>query len=273
MKKTFSTPTPVSLFVELRAGDLVVHAGETDETVVEVSGQDEDDVTVEQHGDEISVISRRGGQGFFGSSRHPSVHVSLPQDSRLSTKLGSADLRVEGRIGAAKLRTGSGDVRVDQVGAEASIEAGSGDIQVDSVTGALHVRSGSGDVVLDRLGGPAEVSTGSGDVRVSSAQQSLSAKSGSGDMRVREAHGDLALTTASGDLVIDRIARGQLRANNVSGDIHVGIPAGVPVWTDISTITGSVRSPLEGAGQPSEGQEFVELRAKTVSGDIELQQL
>jgi hypothetical protein len=34
-----------------------------------------------------------------------------------------------------------------------------------------------------------------------------------------------------------------------------------------------VRSDLEGAGEPEEGQDYIELRAKTVSGDIQLEQL
>jgi DUF4097 and DUF4098 domain-containing protein YvlB len=92
-------------------------------------------------------------------------------------------------------------------------------------------------------------------------------------MRVREAQQDVSLSTASGDLVIDEMHRGQLAAKNVSGDIKVGIPAGVPVWTDISSMTGSVRSNLEGAGEPEEGQDFIELRAKTISGDVYLEQL
>ena len=95
-------------------------------------------------------------------------------------------------------------------------------------------------------------------------------KSGSGDLVVEEAHEGLSLTTASGDLAVRRMHRGELRASNVSGDIAVGIPAGVPVWTDISTLTGSVSSTLQGAGQPEDGQDYVEVRAKTVSGDIHL---
>ena len=45
------------------------------------------------------------------------------------------------------------------------------------------------------------------------------------------------------------------------------------MWTDISSVTGSVRSNLQGAGQPAEGQDYIELRAKTVSGDVYLEQL
>lgn len=272
MKRTFSTPNPVSLFVELRSGDLVVRTAETAETLVEVSGKDADDVMVEQHDDEITVTAQHGG-GFFGSSRQLSVNVSMPHDSRLVTKLGSADVRVQGRLGETRLKSGSGDIRIDELGADASIETGSGDVQVDVVAGALQVKCGSGDVTLDRLGGPTEVTTGSGNVVVVSAHAAVAAKSGSGDMRVREALADVVLSTASGDVVVDRMHVGQLTAKNVSGDIKIGVPGGIPVWTDISSTTGSVRSNLKGAGQPEDGQDFIELRARTVSGDVYLEQL
>jgi hypothetical protein len=42
------------------------------------------------------------------------------------------------------------------------------------------------------------------------------------------------------------------------------------VWTDITTVTGQIQSSLQGAGQPQEGQDHVEVRAKTVSGDVVL---
>ena len=54
--------------------------------------------------------------------------------------------------------------------------------------------------------------------------------------------------------------------------MRVGVPAGLPVWTDVSTVTGSVSSDLEGAGQPADGEPFLALRARTVSGDIYLEQ-
>jgi DUF4097 and DUF4098 domain-containing protein YvlB len=271
MQRRFNTPDPASLFVELRSGDLVVRTGDSTESMVEVTGKDADSVSVDQHGDEILVLGRQGG--FFGTSPHLSVRVSVPHDSRLTAKLGSADVRVEGRLGDTSVKTGSGDIHIDQVAADAILETGSGDVQVDEVSGALRVKCGSGDVMLNELGGHAEVSTGSGDVVVAAARQSLTVKSGSGDLRVREALEDVVLSTASGELVVDRMRRGQLTARNVSGDIKVGIPAGIPVWTDVTSMTGSVRSNLEGAGQPEQDQDFIELRAKTVSGDVVLEQL
>jgi DUF4097 and DUF4098 domain-containing protein YvlB len=274
MQRTFTTPDPVALYVELRSGDLVVTTADTTETVVEVTGKhDEGDVTVDQRGDEILVVARTGGGGLFGSSGHGvSVAVTVPHESRLTTKVGSADVRVEGRLGDASLKSGSGDLRLADLTGQAVVETGSGDVQLDAVAGSLRVKSGSGNVAVDRLGGAAQISTGSGDVVVGTSHEPVVAKSGSGDLRVREAGDDVTLSTASGDLVVDRFLRGRLSAKNASGDITVGVPAGVPVWTDVSTLTGSVRSSLQGAGEPGEGEEFIELRAKTVSGDVTLEQ-
>jgi DUF4097 and DUF4098 domain-containing protein YvlB len=272
MHRTFSTPDTVSLFVELRAGDLVVRATETHETVVEVSGDDADRVLVDQHGEEIRVIAATGSVGFH-SSPHLAVQVTLPSESRLSAKLGSAGTRVEGRLGETHLKGGSGDVTIEAVGGAAQLETGSGDVRVALVAAPLTVKCGSGDVTLHRLTAATEVSTGSGDVVVGSAEQAFTAKSGSGDVRVRDAREDVVVTTASGELVVDHLGRGRLTARAVSGDIRVGVPGGVPVWTDVSSTTGEVRSNLLGAGQPADGEDFVELRATTVSGDVHLEQL
>jgi len=273
MQKTFSSPEPISLYVELGSGAVTIHTDDVAETVVDVNGKDAEEVTVDRRGDQVVVIAPRRKTGFFGGSQDLDVHVSMPYDSKLATKLGSADLVVMGRIGDTALKSGSGDVSIEDISGEGLVESGSGDLQLGRIQGDLRVKSGSGDIAIDHAGGEASVSTGSGDVEVRTAVGGLQVKSGSGDLRVHEAHGDVSLSTASGDLMVDRMNRGELRASNVSGDVSVGIPPNVPVWTDISSVTGSVRSQLEGAGQPEEGQDFIELRAKTVSGDIVLTQV
>jgi DUF4097 and DUF4098 domain-containing protein YvlB len=83
---------------------------------------------------------------------------------------------------------------------------------------------------------------------------------------------DLQLSTASGDLLVRHAQRGRLAAKTASGDVLVGVPEGTPVWTDISTVTGSVSSDLTGVGKPADGQDHVEVRATSVSGDIRLKQ-
>jgi DUF4097 and DUF4098 domain-containing protein YvlB len=273
MQKVFDTPTPTDLYVELGSGALTVHTDDVAKTTVDVNGKEADEVLVEQRGGEIVVIGPQRRTGFFGtSSRDLDVHVSLPNNSRLRTKLGSADVRVMGNLAEALIKSGSGDVSLDEVTDDAQIDTGSGDISVDRCGASIRAKAGSGDIAVDHIGGNAYLSTGSGDIEIGRAQGNVELKSGSGDMRVRETHTDVSLSTASGDLVVDLVQRGQLAARNVSGDITIGVAGGLPVWTDVTTVTGSVSSSLQGAGQPEEGQDYIELRAKTVSGDIYLEQ-
>ena len=107
-------------------------------------------------------------------------------------------------------------------------------------------------------------------MRLASSNGQTVVKTGSGDLEVGESTLDVSLTTGSGDLVVDRAHRGRVSVKGASGDVRVGIPAGVPVWTDITTVTGAIRSGLTGAGEPEQGADHVEVRARTVSGDIVL---
>jgi DUF4097 and DUF4098 domain-containing protein YvlB len=164
-------------------------------------------------------------------------------------------------------------VRISDLTGDSTIETGSGDVAIDTSLANLRIKAGSGDVGIERVAGATVIATGSGSIFVGRTEDEAVVRSGSGDVQVKDALTDLSVTTASGDLRIDTFRVGTLKAKGVSGDVHVGVPAGIPVWTDISSVSGSIHSTLEGAGQPTEGQDFIELRATTVSGDILLQQL
>ncbi len=272
MQHTFDTPDTVTLYVELSAGDIQVDARDTTETTVTIRGRDADEVKVSQDGDQISVIGPRRKTGIFGG-HGIDVEVVLPAGSTLLTKTGSTDLAVTGTLGECKVKSGSGDVRLSQVTGDTQIEIGSGDIDLDDIGGELRIKSGSGDVQAQTVSGSALISTGSGDVTLRRAESATTVKTGSGDLHVDLALSDVELSTASGDLSVGRFTQGSLVAKNVSGDVRVGIPAGIPVWTDVSSMTGRVGSDLQGAGQPTEGQPHIEVRAKTISGDVMLEQL
>ena len=116
-------------------------------------------------------------------------------------------------------------------------------------------------------------STGSGDVEVGTAHARTVVKTGSGDLKVVTANHDVSLSTGSGDLTVGSARRGRVSAKGASSDVRIGIPAGTPVWADLTTVTGKVRSDIESVGAPQEGQDHIELEARTVSGDIVLTQV
>lgn len=274
MERTFETPEPIQLYVELGSGELRIDATETTTTEVTATGDHADEVTVEQQGTRISVIGPKRRTGFLGASDTKILlTVTAPALSELVTKTGSADQHVTGTLAQVSARSGSGDVHLDTVTGPTVVDTGSGDVTVDDAGADVRVKSGSGDVGVASVAGTTGISTGSGDVTVGAAGGALVLKSGSGDLRVGQAHGDVSLSSGSGDLVIDTQHRGGVVAKNTSGDVRIGIPGGVPVWTDVSTVTGRISSTLEGAGRPQSGEEHIEVRAKTVSGDIALKQL
>lgn len=266
----FETHQPVELHVELGKGSLTITAEDTTETHVEVEGRDPDRVRVEQSGDRIDIVDQSSKSAFNFTSQGYSVTVTLPLHSRLAVKTGSADVQATGPVGSSLVRAGSGGVDLERLTGASSIETGSGDVAVHEADAELRIKSGSGDVSIGTTAGAVMVSTGSGDVELGRARGPVSAKTGSGDLRVVDAEDDVSLSTGSGDLEVGRVRRGTVVGKGASGDIRVGIPSGVPVWTDITTVSGQIRSGLRGAGQPQDGQDHVELRARTVSGDITL---
>jgi DUF4097 and DUF4098 domain-containing protein YvlB len=269
----FESHEPVDLYVELGKGSLNVTATDTTVTTVEVVGRDAEEVMVRQDGKQISVVAPKGNRGLFGGDTSYVVTISLPTHSNAVVKTGSADIGFDGVMGAGQIRSGSGDCRLDTFDGPLIIETGSGDIVLDRAGAELRVKSGSGDVDVSQADNALSVSTGSGDVEIGSTNGQAVVKTGSGDLEIGRASDGVSMSTGSGDMKIGSATKGKFSAKGASGDVLIGIPAGVPVWTDLTTVSGTIHSDLRGAGQPEPGQDYVELRAKTVSGDIELHEV
>ncbi len=267
MNRTFQTPQPVNLFIELGSGEVATHAVATDETTVEVVGPRAEEFQVEHNGSEVSVVAPKSRLGAFRNDGHR-VTVSLPEGSSLRTRTGSADVVASGSYGLVRLKTGSGDVDLEEADGPVVVDSGSGGVRGHEIRGELRIKSGSGDIDLGDLHGNVGISTGSGDVLIGHTHLQAVLKSGSGDQEIRVADTNVALRTASGDITVGQAASGTITANNVSGNVRIGVPAGTPVWTDISSVTGRITSTLESLGAPREGQDHLEVRATTVSGDV-----
>ena len=269
----FETLEPVDLYVENGSGSVTITADDTTETTVEVTGRHADETTVEpgrqadqrDRAEDALRLPRRRQQARHGDHGADGQHPRRQDRQRRRHR----HRQLPRRPGEERLRR-----RRDRDPRRTGlVETGSGDIRIDTADQDLRVKSGSGDVRVQYAGGAIAVSTGSGDVEIGTSNAPAVVKTGSGDLDLRESRDDVTMSTGSGDLVIRTAHRGQLTAKGASGDVQIGIPAGVPVWTDVTTVSGEIRSGLEGVGEPEEGADHVELRAKTVSGDIVLTQV
>jgi hypothetical protein len=102
-----------------------------------------------------------------------------------TVRTGSGDVRVHGIAGATTLHTGSGDIRGDGTAA-LDVETGSGDVQLtESAPGDVRVRTGSGNITINDIQGSFFAHTGSGEITAKGAMKgNWEVQTGSGDVRV-----------------------------------------------------------------------------------------
>ena len=267
VEQSFDTTGPVDLTLEVGSGSVHVVATGTTESRLSAEGPGAERLEVHQSGNSLSITQPKGR--FFRDDR-VQVELTVPTGSRVEVRTGSADVTLDGSFGATKVRSGSGEVRIEHVDGSASISTGSGEIDVAAVTGDLRLKTGSGDVRVGRADSELTVSSGSGDVQVEVAGGEAAIKTGSGDARVGTTRRELSFTTGSGSLSVARAVDGRVLVKAASGDVTIGVPAGLPVWTDINTVTGHVRSDIQGVGEPEEGAARLEVHARTVSGGVHL---
>ncbi len=269
LRQVLETPGPVRLHVENGRGRILVRVADQATTDVTLTGARAAEVRVTQDGRRIGVHAPKPRNGILGRADELDIEVVVPLDSDLIARSGSASITASGRLMTTRVKSGSGAVVLDQA-RTVVVDTGSGDISVAEVDGDVRVRTGSGAVDLGRVAGAASVSTGSGDVCLGQVLGTAVVKTGSGDLEVGESTADLTSKTGSGDVVVRTARRGRIQVKGASTRVHVGIPAGTPVWTDVTTVSGRVSSTLPPVGQPEPGADHVELRATTVSGDITL---
>ena len=269
LRQVLETPGPVRLHVENGRGRIVVRAGDHATTTVTVTGPRAAEVRITQHERRIEVVAPKPRGGFRGHADELLIEVDLPVASDLVARSGTADVEVTGRLMTARIKSASGAVGVEQA-TTVVVDTGSGDVEVAEVDGDVRVRTGSGTVDLGRVARAASVSTGSGDVCVGHALGTVAVKTGSGDLEVGDSAADVTAKTGSGDVVVRTARRGRIAVKGASTRVRVGVPAGTPVWTDLTSVTGRVVSSLAPVGRPEPGADHLEVRASTVSGDIAL---
>lgn len=273
---TFATPSPIELRINIASGGVTVDAAAVTETEVEVepykAGRSEDveaaaETTVDFSDGRLLVEGPEKGRKWFGRSGSVRVRVRLPEGSDVRVKTASADLHGSGRFGDTELNTASGDMHVENV-RSLRAECASGDVNCRTVDGDARVSTASGSVMVERVGGNAEASSASGDARLGEVGGDLRLNTASGDASVDVAHGSVTGKTASGDLRVGRVERGQVNVDGASGDVYLGVASGTAAWLDVTSLSGDVASQLDQSDQPSDGEQTVEIRIRTLSGDV-----
>ena len=275
---TFDTPEPISVTVELGVGDIRIVASDRTDTIVEVhpsDGAKKSDVAaaqqtrVEYANGRLLIKAPKGRRqfSFRGGGESIAVQIDLPAGSHVQGSVGVAALHCTGRLGECHLRTGMGEIHVDQADS-LELKTGFGDITVGRVAGHADIKTGSGAVQVGSVGGAAVIKNSNGDTWIGEVTGDLQVSAANGKIVVEQAQATVAAKTANGDVRLGEVARGAVLAETALGKVDVGIREGVTAWLDLNTRFGNVHNDLDAAGHPEAGEEAVEVRARTSLGDI-----
>jgi len=263
----FDTPGQVRLDLEIPFGRIEVDTAEGDTTHVSLEGNESvsrelvENARVEtyQRGDSAEVVVEVRHRGImFSIGRSPEIRlrVTCPPGADMTARTKSADISARGNYRGVEVKTASGDIEIDEVESDARIKTASGDVSVQEVGGQAEIQSTSGDVALQRVGGD------------------LIVKLVSGDLWVRDAGASVHANSVSGDQRLEAVFSGTVEATAISGDVYVAVRRGSRVYVDATTVSGSTSSELELSdaptddGEPDEDAPMIDVRAKTVSGDV-----
>jgi DUF4097 and DUF4098 domain-containing protein YvlB len=265
-RQSFETPGAAALRVEIPAGTVTVETWSEPRVEVEVAAARADDRSAEatagirisaadrggRHEIVVRAPKREGRLGIaWGRGPELTVSVRCPEATDLELATHSADLEGRGSLGAVSVRSGSGDATLDDT-ASLAFATASGDLTAGSVAGALAVKSASGDVDVRSVDATASVNTVSGDVRIGPTSASVAVKTVSGDVELQA-------------------AGASVQVGSVSGDVEVATVSGLVLWIDAQSVSGTMTSELDVGDEPAaHGEDAVELRVRTVSGDVRI---
>jgi hypothetical protein len=251
IERTFHTPGPLRLDLEVPAGEIEVDTVDGDETAVTLDCDDPRALD----GARVELRPRGSGHELVVATERRAILGGIVQVSIGPLNVGGAKYRLHVRCPhGADLRARTASAQVDGRGrfGLADVQSASGDVVLGEVDGDLVLKTVSGDAVVRRVGGTLAANLVSGDLAVSEAQRSAQAKTVSGDVHLVVREGKVGIVS-------------------VSGDIEVGVRSGSRLHVDANSVSGVLDSevPLADAPAAAGGDgPLVELRVKTVSGDF-----
>jgi DUF4097 and DUF4098 domain-containing protein YvlB len=293
-QRTLQVTGPANLDLTTGSGSVTVRTGSSSEVQVTghikatnwLGGSADDRIKriesnppIQQSGNDIRVGHIDDSELMHNISI--SYDLVVPPETQLHSHTGSGSQNVEGLRKPLEIESGSGTLKIFDIGDAVRAETGSGGIEIDRVKGNVRAKAGSGTIHATDIACAFEGYTGSGHITLEqSASGSVRADTGSGGMELRGLHGSLDARAGSGTITAEGNPTGSWSAHTGSGNIHLSLASDAAFDLDAHTSSGSitVRQPVtvqgsigrkELRGKVRGGGVVVEV--ETGSGNIEIQ--
>jgi hypothetical protein len=270
----FESPDPISITIDI-VGNTHITASDRTDTVITVEPRDpskSSDVkaaeqTVVDFSNGSLIVRSPRSWGPFSGSQTVVATLEVPTGSTLDGASPMGDFHVEGELGTTKVKTSMGNLRLDVTG-ELRAKTSFGNVTVDRVAGNADVTTSSGDIRLGEIEGTAVLKNSNGSTELERVAGDVRAKSSNGSVLIGHAGAGVVVHTANGDVRVAEVEHGEVVVETATGELEVGIVAGVAAWLDVSTRFGAVRNSLDGADSPDRSERTIHVRARSSFGDI-----
>ena len=273
----FATPEPISVTLDVAAANVRFIASDRDDTLVEVrpsrpsrSGdvRAAEQAEIEFADGRLRVHTTRSWRTWLPVTESVDVTIELPSGSDVRGAIAYGNLRAEGRLAAFAVKTGAGDITLDQAGPLELSAPARAPSRSPWRSGTADVESASGSVRIRRVEGSAAIKNSYGDTTIGEVTGELRVKGAYGSIWVDRALGSVDVKTAHGNVRLDEIVRGEVQLESSYGALEVGVREGTAVWLDVATQHGSVINSLGAHEGPGSAEETAEVRARSSWGEI-----
>ncbi len=216
----------------------------------ELAKQNFEKVTIEisEEGKTLRIETKRDKEYFRKSSDKKNVTVDfwlmIPNRSE------------------ADMKSVSGDIHMEDIGADAKADTVSGDIVMLNTAGVLKAHAVSGDLTITDAAKGVECESVSGDLEIRLVKGGADLKTVSGDILLEKCQGDVEADVVSGDIeLLDISGADEVRAKSVNGGVEYHGSLNRDGSYSINSLSGDVTLVIP-------GDSAFDLYAKTFSGEL-----
>jgi DUF4097 and DUF4098 domain-containing protein YvlB len=162
----------------------------------------------------------------------------------------------------ADMKSVSGDIHMEDIGADAKADTVSGDIVMLNTAGVLKAHAVSGDLTITGAARGVDCESVSGDLEIRLVKGGAELKTVSGDILLEDSQGDVEADVVSGDIdLIDISGADEVRAKSVNGGVNYQGSLSRDGSYTIHSLSGDVTLLIP-------GDSAFDLYAKSFSGDL-----
>ena len=273
--RSFETPNPISVDIEIAAGSVHLIAGDRSDTTVVVNPTEQsrkadrdavEKATIELSGGRLTVKTPKWSSYVGFRTGSVEVTIELPDKSTLDVSTGFGDVNADGVFGEVNVKSGAGAIHVDEA-TGLQLTSGAGNLGVNRCRGSAKVTT-AGDMRIARIDGDAEIKNLNGKTWMGTVGGRLRVRSANGDIAVDHALSHVDMKTANGNIAIGEVSSGEITLGTASGGLEIGIKDGSAAWVDAKTQFGRVHNRLQATEAPGDSEGEVAVRARTSFGDI-----